>query len=218
MLLGFTLIRKHELKPSQPTPHAKGQIMEGFRYVRNSPKLLTPLIMMALIGTITFEWQASLPLFAKFILNGDAGTYSALSVAIGVGMLIGGIFNASWGESNLKHLSFAALFFGIFVIMASITTSFVWTLLTLVVVGIFAILFSNPSNSMLQLESDPKMRGRVMALWAMAFQGSTAIGGPIVGFIGEYYGARASLSVGGVAAIIAAIYGLIMMRRIEKTV
>ena len=211
VIIGLAFIRKSELNTVEPVPHKKGQIREGFKYVLSTPILFDSLFMMAIIGTITFEWQASMPLFAKFVLNGDAGIYAAISVAMSIGMLIGGFANASSTKATQKRLVYSALFFGLFVLVASITTSLIYAIIAFVIVGIFSMSFSNLSSSILQINTDPKMRGRVMALWSMAFFGSTAIGGPLIGWIGQNFGARWSLAVGGFAALIATIWGFIRL-------
>ena len=216
VLVGLSLIRKEELHHLPPVQITKGQIREGLRYVWNTPVIFITLMMMAIIGTITFEWQASLPLFAKFILKGDAATYSALSVSMGVGMIFGGLFNASFGKSTLRPIIYSAFLFGIFLLIVSQINNLISATVIFVFIGVFSIMFANLSNSTLQINSDPKMRGRVMSLWSMAFMGSTAIGGPFIGWVGEYFGARSTLMVGGFAAIIAATYGIVALRKIEK--
>ncbi len=216
VLLGMFLIDKNLLHHPEHSPRAKGQIVEGFKYVRNTPILFVPLFLIAIISTISFEWPASLPLFAKFVLNGDAGTYSALSVSLGIGMLLGGIFSAIKAKSDLRHIVYSAFLFGVFLLIASLMTNLVLIFITFVFVGFFSIMFINLSNSTIQINSDPKMRGRVMSLWAMAFLGSTAIGGPFIGWVGEYFGARWSLAVGGITAILAAIYGFASLQKSDK--
>ncbi len=215
VLIALFMINSDELHHTPLQPKAKGQISEGLRYVKNTPILLVSLVMMAIIGTISFEWQASLPLFASFVLHGDAGTYSALSVALGIGMLIGGLFNASSGSTSLRPIVYSALFLGISMIISSISTNIIFVLLIFVFIGLFLIIFANLSNSILQMNSEPHMRGRVMSLWSMAFFGSTAIGGPFIGWIGEMFGAQWSLAVGGIAALIAALYGFIVLERLN---
>ena len=216
VLIVLFFIKKEELFEAPRVGTERGQIKEGFRYVRKNPILFITLVMMAIVGTITYEWQASLPLFSKFILNGDAGTYSALSVAMGIGMIFGGMLNALNGRSALRPIIYASFLFGVFILIASLCSNVIQATISFLFVGFFSIMFANLSNSFLQINSDPKMRGRVMAFWTMGFMGSTAIGGPIVGWIGEYFGARASLMIGGFAAIIAGIYGLLALRSVEK--
>jgi MFS family permease len=217
VIIALMMIRKSELNTVPPVPRTKGQIREGFRYALHHPLIFNSLLMMAIIGTITFEWQASLPLFAKFILHGDAGIYATITVSMGIGMLVGGFFNASSKNTSQKRLVYSAFLFGVLVLVASFTTSLIFTIIALFFVGIFSMSFANLSASILQINTDPAMRGRVMALWTMAFFGSTAIGGPLIGWIGESFGAEWTLAVGGIAAIIASIIGFIYMKKKNLT-
>jgi len=207
VLIALSMIRESELHTVPPVAAARGQIKEGLKYVRSTPILFNTLIMMAIIGTITFEWPVSMPLFAKFILNGDAAVYSAITVALGIGMLIGGFANASSSNSSQRRMVYTALLFGIAVIISAFTSTLLWATIAFIFVGIFSMVFLNLSATILQMNTDSKMRGRVMALWSMAFLGSTAIGGPLIGWIGEEFGARWTLIVGGIAALIAGIWG-----------
>jgi MFS family permease len=213
VITAFLMMRREELHTVAPVPHAKGQIREGLRYVLASPLLLAPLVMMGIIGTLTFEWQASMPLLARFVLHGNAATYSYITVAMAIGMILGGFVNARSSSTSLKRLSYAALLLGIFVLTASLASTLVFALIAFFFVGIFLMGFSNLTSSILQINTDPKMRGRVMSLWSMAFFGSTTIGGPIIGWIGQTFGAQWSLATGGFAAILAALYGLFRERK-----
>ncbi len=202
-----------ELNPAAVAPKGKGQIREGLRYVRATPLLRHILVIMAIIGTLTYEFQVSLPLMAEFTFAGTAGNYAALTSALGVGAVIGGLATASRKSASFRTLVVAAFFFGLSALAASVMPTLPLTVAGVMVVGFCSIYFSSTGNTALQLGSDPQMRGRVMALWAVAVLGSTAIGGPIIGFIGQYAGARWGLATGGVAALVAAGYGLLAMRR-----
>ena len=218
VLIALFMIRESELHTVPPVAAARGQIKEGLKYVRSTPILFNTLIMMAIIGTITFEWPVSMPLFAKFILNGDAAVYSAITVALGIGMLIGGFANASSSNSSQRRMVYTALLFGIAVIISAFASTLIWATIAFIFVGIFSMAFLNLSATILQMNTDSKMRGRVMALWSMAFLGSTAIGGPLIGWVGEVFGARWTLIVGGIAALIAGIWGYWKLGYSEDTI
>jgi len=98
-------------------------------------------------------------------------------------------------------------------LLAAVMPTLSLELLAIVLVGFFSINFLSNGNVILQLESLPEMRGRVMSLWAVAFLGSTPIGGPIIGWIGQYLGPRYGLLVGGLAALLAAYFGLRSLRK-----
>ncbi len=189
----------------------KGQLKEGFQYVKSVPVLRDTLLMMAIIGTLTYEYTVSLPLIAKFTFSGNATTYAELTVAMGAGSILGGLVVAGQKKLNERMLIASAFFLGVSTLLASIMPSFSLALAGIFLVGYFSTNFIPMGNALLQLNCDPKMRGRVLALWAIAFLGSTPIGGPIVGWVGEFAGPRWALGIGGAAAIFAA--GLVYWTR-----
>ena len=214
------MMRTSELLVTPPVPSAKGQLQEGFKYVISTPVIGYSLLMMAIIGTLTFEFQVSLPLIAQFTFKGDASSYAFLSAAMGFGAAVGGIFFASRKGIVPYKLVSASLLFGLAVLGAAFMPSLLLSGLVMVLVGICSINFSSLGNSLLQLESSPQMRGRVMCFWTMAFLGSTTFGGPIVGWFAEAAGARWGLALGGLAALSAAALGAVTLRNLKtgKTV
>ncbi len=205
-------MRASELSPSPLAPRAAGQLREGLRYVWASPVMRTTLLMMAVIGTFTYEFQVSLPLFAEVTFGQGPAVYAAMTAAMGLGAVVGGLYTASRVAGTAMPLARAAFFFGLTVLIVSLMPSVPLALAALTAVGFFSISFIALGNSTLQLTSAPEMRGRVMALWTMAFLGSTPIGGPLIGAIGEHIGARPALALGGVAAIAAAAFGMVALR------
>ena len=207
------MMRAGELLITPPVPRAKGQLQEGFKYVASSNILGPTLLMMAIIGTLTFEFQVSLPLIAHNTFNGDASSYAFLSISMGVGAVIGGIFFASRKGIKPYKLVSASLLFGLAVLAAALMPSLLVTGLAMVLVGICSINFSSLGNTTLQLVSSPQMRGRVMSFWSVAFLGSTTIGGPIVGWFAQAVGARWGLALGGLAALVAAALGAVTLHK-----
>jgi MFS family permease len=208
----LALMNPGELLTSPPVPASRGQIREGFRYVAATPALGSSLLMLAIIGTLTFEFQVSLPLLAQFTFKGDARGYAFLTSAMGLGAAMGGLCFASRKGFAPHKLVGASLLFGLAVLAAACMPSLALTGLAMVAVGVCSINFSSLGNSTLQLGSAPHMRGRVMSLWSVAFLGSTTIGGPIVGWAAEAAGARWGLALGGVAALAAAALGSFVLR------
>jgi MFS family permease len=202
-----------ELKLAAPLARSHGQVRQGFQYVLGKPVLRDSLLMMVIIGTLTFEFQVSLPLIARFTFNGNASSYAMLSSAMGIGAVAGGLFIAGQKTVSFQKLVSAALLFGLAVLAASFMPSLALTGAVMVLVGIASIGFTSLGNSLLQLASDPQMRGRVMSFWSMAFLGSSTIGGPIVGWFGEFIGPRWGLAIGGLAGLIAAALGWLAVRR-----
>jgi MFS family permease len=209
------MLREEELLTTPPLPQAKGQILEGFRYIVSTPVLGFTLVVMAIIGMFTYEFQVSLPLIAQFTFHGDASSYALLTAAMGSGAAVGGIFFASRKGTQSYKVAGASFLFGLAVLTAAFMPSLLLTGLALVFVGIFSINFSSLGNSLLQLESSPQMRGRVMSFWSIAFLGSTTIGGPLVGWFAEVAGARWGLALGGLAALAAAAFGMVTLRNVQ---
>ena len=212
----LTRINPDELTITAAASRSKGQLSAGFRYVFSTPMIGAILLMMAIIGTLTYEFQVSLPLIAETTFKGDATSYALLTAAMGLGAAIGGIFFASRNSGSPFKLVGASILFGLAILAAAFMPSLTLTALVMVLVGVSSINFSTMGNSILQLESSPEMRGRVMSFWSMAFLGSTTIGGPIVGWFAETAGPRIGLALGGVAALTAALLGGVIMHRIQS--
>jgi MFS family permease len=157
-----------------------------------------------------------LPLLAEFTFNDGASGYAALTAAMGVGAVIGGLYTAGRKRGTMRKLAFSSSLFGGSVLLTAFSPTLEIAVIAMVVVGFFSINFTSLGNVTLQLESSPHMQGRVMALWTVAFLGTTPIGGPLMGYIGEHAGARWALTIGGLAALFAAGLGLLAARRGER--
>jgi MFS family permease len=204
------------LTPSVPTERAKGQLREGFRYVAATPKLLYPLIMMALVGMLAYEFQVSLPIVAGRVFHGNSEDYGLLMASMGIGAVIGGLWTASKGKTGTRAITRAAMLFGTFITLAALAPIIGIEFVALALVGFASVSFLSMTNSTLQLQTDPQMRGRVMALWAVAFMGTTPIGGPLIGWIISETNARVGLGVGAVSCFVAAGIGWLTIRHFRS--
>jgi MFS family permease len=200
------------LDPTTPAPRARGQLREGLRYVRKTRELALPLLMMALVGCLTYEFQVSLPVMASRGLHVGASGYGFMTASIGVGGLVGGLLVAAKGKTGLKQLTAAVTVFGIALALATLAPSLTLEVAALALAGAASITFMATGNSTLQLRAQPNMRGRVMSLWFVAFQGSTPVGGPLIGWVIALAGARAGLGVGALTCFLAALIGLLALR------
>ncbi len=215
VVIMLAMMRPEELHPAPPLPGGKGQLLEGLRYVRSQPILRDSLIMMALIGTFTFEFQVSLPLIAQYTFHGDASSYAFLTGSLGIGAVVGGLSIAGQKKIIPARLVISALLFGLAILLAAGMPSLALAGAALVGAGVCSIYFTSLGNSVLQLVSSPQMRGRVMSFWSIAFLGSTTIGGPAVGWFAEAAGPRWGLALGGMAALAAALVGAATLRRLR---
>jgi MFS family permease len=200
------------LHPVTPTPRARGQLREGLRYVRATPALAVPLAMMAVVGCLTYEFQVSLPVMASRGLHVGATGFGFMTAAMGIGAILGGLLVAARGRTGSKPLVAAAAAFGLAMTLATFAPSLGLELAALGFAGGASISFMSTGNSTLQLGSAPEMRGRVMSLWFVAFQGTTPLGGPIVGWLMDAGGARAGLGLGALTCFVAAFGGLAALR------
>jgi MFS family permease len=204
------------LYPARPVKRMPGQIRQGLRYVRETPELLIPLLMIALVGTLAWEFQVTLPLMASKVFGGGAGSYGVMASVMGVGAVGGGLISASRGRPRARSLCVAAIGWGIAITAAAVAPTLPLELAALVFVGYGSITFNSYAKTTLQLAADPAMRGRVMALWALAWQGSTPLGGPLVGWIAQDFGARWSLVAGGLPTLLCGLLALPALTRIDR--
>jgi MFS family permease len=212
VISSLTTLDRTALNPTPPTPRASGQLREGLRYVRSTPAIAVPLLMMAAVGCLTYEFRVSLPVMASRGLHSGATGFGFMTAAMGIGAVAGGLLVAARGKTGTRPLVLAASAFGTAMAMATLAPTLAVELVALGLVGGASISFMATGNSTLQLNAAPAMRGRVMSLWFVAFQGSTPIGGPIVGGVMELLGARAGLGLGAITCFAVAACGYAALR------
>jgi MFS family permease len=203
------------LRPAPPTARGRGQLREGFRYVARTPQLGVPLLMMGLVGMLAYEFQVTLPVLAKHVFHGGAEVYGVMTAAMGIGAVFGGLMTAARGKTGLRAMVIASLSFGVMISFAAVAPVLIVSFIALAAVGYASVSFLSMGNSTLQLSTDPQMRGRVMALWSVAFLGSTPIGGPLIGWITASAGARVGLGVGAISCFVAAGFGYVVARHLR---
>ena len=216
VLAGLALMRPNELRAATPAARAKGQVRAGLRYVRSIPDLWIPLAVMALVGTLAFNFQVVMPLFVKRTFDGDDGRFTLLYSVISVGSLIGALATAHRKTVGVKHVLVTSALFGCSMLLLAASPSLAASYPLGLLLGVTSIAFMTSSTAIVQIRAEPAMRGRVLALQAMVFLGSTPIGGPMLGAICEAFGARAGLATGGVACLVAAAGGAVVVRRLAS--
>ena len=216
VLASLAAMRAADLFPARRVTKEPGQIRQGLRYVRGTPELLIPLVMIAVIGALAWEFPVSLPLMASKVFGGGAAAYGVMASVMGVGAVAGGLVSAGRGRPRASALCLSAIGWGIAILLAAVAPTMPLELAALVFVGYGSIAFNSMAKTVLQLAAKPTMRGRVMALWGLAWLGSTPIGGSIVGWIGQDAGARWSLVVGGLPTILCGLLALPALTRIDR--
>lgn len=196
------------LQPQELRPRTPGMLLEGVRYVRGQPKMILILIMVFFAGTFGMNFQITSALMATEVFGKGAGEFGILGSSMAVGSLTGALLAARRVRVRLRLLVAAALGFGVAEIVAGVLPSYLTFALFAPVIGLCTLTLLNSANATLQLESDPALRGRVMALYMTIVMGGTPIGSPIIGWIGQHLGARWSLAIGGVLTIAGVLLAL----------
>ena len=212
MILALRAIDPARLEPA-PSPGENGGVRAALRYVRSDASLWIPLAMMAVVGTLAFNFHVLLPLLARFTFDEGAGAYSALAIAMAVGSIGGALATGARGKIGERLILFAGVGFGLSALLVAAAPTLPMAMVAFVPLGAASVTFAAGINSTLQLGAEPAMRGRVMALYTVVFLGSTPIGGPLVGWLAEIAGPRAGLVLGGIAALATALGGWIAFRR-----
>jgi MFS family permease len=200
-------------RPETVPARSPGAARAGLRYVGSRRDLLVPLSMMAVVGTLAYEFQVTIPLMAHSAFHLGATGFGLLYAAMGAGSVLSGVLLAGRLAPRVRTLTATAAAFGVGLAAAAAAPGPVAAAACLAFAGAASVVYSATTNATLQLRAEPHMRGRVVALYIMAFMGSTAVGGPLVGVVGEVLGARASLAVGAVGCAAAVAVALAYGRR-----
>jgi MFS family permease len=216
VIVALKMMSVSDLDTPPVQPRKGGQLREGLRYIRSTPQVLTPLLMMGFAGTFAFEYQVVLPLLARFTFGGTAETFAIMTSAMGAGAVFGGLTTAARQNRPALALARTGLVFGTIQVLTALAPSLIVILISLVALGATGVSYLALGNSTIQLATAPEMRGRVMGFWAVAFLGSTPIGGPIVGFIGEHANPRWSLALGGIIVLITAAVAIPSLSTIDQ--
>jgi MFS family permease len=211
VLVSLSLLRKRELIPNARARRVKGSLAEGVRYTLRRTDLRANLIMLFFISTFGLNFPIFISTMAVRVFHADARGYGLLSSAMALGTISGALFAAGHAPRFAKLMSGAAVF-GLGCALAAIMPNEALFAATLVLIGIAALTFTNTSNSLMQITTDPAMRGRVMALRMAVVQGCTPLGAPLIGWVADHPGPRWALAVGAAAGVIAAAVALWYLR------
>ena len=199
MIAALVAMRTPELAP-RPARQASYGIGAALRYVAATPELRVPLLLMAVLGTLGFNFQVILPLLARFSFGGEVSAYSLLMIAMGAGAIAGSLLAAARSDVGPRLTVAGAAAFVVAGLLAAGAPTLPLEMAALALLGGASVVFAASINAGLQVAAAPEMRGRVMAIYSVVFLGSTPVGGPITGWLGEAVSPRASLLLGALAA------------------
>ncbi len=212
VLISLAMMRPSEIRGAPVVVKARGQVREGWDYVRRTPELWISLVMMAVVGTLAFNFQVVLPVFVQRTFGQRAVFYAVLFAVMSIGSLAGALVAARRVEVDVRDVATASLGFGLAMLVLAIAPTLAVAFPLSLGVGFTSITFLTASTAIVQIRAEPTMRGRVLALQAIVFLGTTPIGGPIMGVLCDAFGARTGLVVGGVAALAAGAFGVLRGR------
>ncbi|MCD6008960.1 MFS transporter [Halomonas sp. IOP_31] len=207
VLGSLCLLRVQELHAAARPPRKAGDLTEGFRYVWRRRDLMAMLLMLFLIGTFGFNFPIYISTMSVSVFHGDAGQYGLLTSCLAVGSVIGALLAARRERPRVRLLCLTTLSFGIFCAAAAFAPNEYLFAAALAVIGLSALTFMTAATALMQLSTEPSMRGRIMALRIAVTMGGTPIGAPIVGWIADQAGPRWAMAVGAAAGIVAATIG-----------
>ncbi|WP_308127882.1 MFS transporter [Modestobacter italicus] len=213
-IAALAFMRVGELNRSAPVARSRGQLRETLAYTRRHPDLILAMVLAFTVGTFGFNSQITIALMAKEVFGLGAGAFGLLSTAYAVGSLSGALLSTRRSTRPLQRfLIVSAVAFGLLLVVSGLMGDYVAFAALLIPTGAAALVFSVACNSFVQLGVDPQMRGRVLALYFMAFMGGTPVGAPLIGWVSERFGAPWGLIGGGiVCVVVAAAAGAVLSR------
>ncbi len=196
--------RLYRLERPAQFASVRSSVAEGFRYAKNTPSILWPLVLLGGVSMFGMNFQTLLPLYAHNEMGMNAGGYGALYAAMGAGSLIGSLWLAfSGGGRALARLILGGCaFFVVFLLVLGLAPVPLAAFPTIVVVGIASMLMVNTINVTIQNAVTDELRGRVMSLYVLVFAGSAPLGGLLAGALAELFGAAMAFVIGAVVSAV----------------
>ena len=211
VLLSLAFLRIDELQRQQKAKPKKGNLAEGFRYVRSRPDIMVILVMVFLVGTFGLNFPIFISTMATTVFHKGAAEFGVLSSVMAIGSVVGALLSARREKPRLRFLFVASALFGVGLAAAAFMPGYWGFAVALAVVGLAAQTMMTTANGAVQLSTPAPVRGRVMAIYMAIFMGGTPIGAPIVGWVANEFGPRWALGVGAASGFAAALVGLLWL-------
>lgn len=211
-VVAIALLRRTEFHPVSKVAKAKGQFGEGLAYIRSRPDIIVVLVMALIVGALVFNFGIFSATMAVVEFGLGAHDYGFMTSALAVGSIAGALLVARSRRPRLSVIVVAALTIAVGAGLAAVAPTVTMFIVLYPILGLGAILMVATSNSYLQVSTDDKFRGRVMAIFSTVVIGGTPLGSPLTGFVANNFGPRWAVGVAAVGGLLAAIIGLLWMR------
>lgn len=217
MVVALLRIRPSEVHPQAVVPKGPGALRAGFRYARGTPTVFSVLALTAVTGLVAYEWNTLVPLLAR-AFSPDAATIGYFFAAMGAGAIVGSLALAGILVAAPRTVFIGAITLAVMLGLVAVAPSYALVLLALFLLGAAATIFRAMATAVVQLESEPMMRGRVVSLMIIGLSGTSPLSGPLIGAVAEYAGPRVAASMGAAVTAVAAALSWHYLRRSRSVV
>jgi len=207
------VMNPHELRRMPVRPRAKGEVREGVRYILATPILWISFGMLAAIGTLSYNFQVTLPLFVTKSLHRSEGVFTILYSIFSVGAVVSALVIARRGKVHLSHIVRGAAAMGVAMLLMSAAPGIALAMPAAFLVGMASILYMTSTTTIVQVGTKRELQGRLLALQTVFTAGTGLVGGPICGWLADIAGGRAPIVLGGVVCLLASAFGFVASRR-----
>lgn len=207
VLIALFIMRPSELHRQPRRPRTKGEIREGFRYIMSIPVLWISFAMLLFIGTLSYNFNVTLPLFVTRTLHSNEGIFTIIYSIFSLGAVVCSLVIAHRRLVGIRHIIIGAFTLGITMILLAFASNIPVAIPISFLIGMATILYMNATTALAQVESKHEMHGRVLSIQSILTMGTTIIGGPFSGWLADNFGSRSPFIVGGVVCLLAAAFG-----------
>lgn len=214
VLLCLVMMRASELH--RGASRARGGVREGLRYVASLPRLWISFAMLSAIGTLAYNFNVTLPLFATDTLHRAGSVYTILYSVFSLGAVVSALIVANRRLVRMRHILVGAVLMGIAMFLLASVGTVRLAIPAVFVVGMASIVYMTATTALAQVEAKHEMHGRVLALQTVVIGGTSLVGGPVSGWVADTFGGRAPIIVGGVVCLLSAAFGYQATRRYAR--
>lgn len=216
VLTALCMMRPAELRRIPARPRAKGEIRAGLRYVAERPNLWISFAMLVAVGTFSYNLRVTLPLLAIRSLHGGDGAFTLLYSTFAAGAVVSGLVIANKNLVQIRHVIIGSAALGLMMVGLASAPNVGIALPAAFLVGVASILYLTSTTAIVQVEADPALHGRILALQTFVIGGSAVLGGPVLGWLADAIGSRAPILLGGIVGLAAALWGFATNRRVLR--